>query len=179
MFAGHHEYVTTREYDLVERYRDRGGNLMFLSANNFFWRVIRRGNVIEKSERWRDLDRPESSLVGVQYMAYQRSPRHPWVVRRTPARRWLLDGTGLRPGSRFGRGGVEIDHVTSASPARTQVIAAIPNLFGPGKTAQMTYYETGHGARVFAAGAFHFTRAVTTDFVVWRLLENVWARLTR
>ena len=55
----------------------------------------------------------------------------------------------------------------------------IPNLFGRGNTAQMTYYETATGARVFAAGAFHFTRAITTDFVVWQLLENVWARLAR
>ncbi len=179
VFAGHHEYVTTREYDVVERYRDRGGNLMFLSANSYYWRVVRHGDVIQKLGRWRDLDRPESSLIGAQYIAYQRSPRKPWVVRRTPAMRWFLRGTGLRPGSRFGRGGVEIDHVTKASPRRTQVLAEIPNLFGRGKTAQMTYYETGAGARVFAAGAFHFTRAITTDFVVWRLLENVWARLTR
>ena len=179
VFAGHHEYVTTREYDLVERYRDLGGNLMFLSANNYFWRVERRGYIIEKSERWRDLGRPESALVGVQYMAYRRSPRRPWVVRRTPARRWLLRGTELRLGSPFGRGGVEIDHVTKASPAHTQVVAEIPNVFGKGQTAQMSYYETSSGARVFAAGAFHFTRAITTDFVVWRLLENIWARLTR
>ena len=41
VFPGHHEYVTTREYDLVEGYRDRGGNLLFLSANNFFWQVVR------------------------------------------------------------------------------------------------------------------------------------------
>ncbi len=179
VFAGHHEYVTTREYNVVERYRNRGGNLMFMSANSYFWRVIRRGDAIRKSRRWRNLDRPESSLIGVQYIGYQRSPRKPWVVRRTPAMRWFLRGTGLQPGSRFGRGGVEIDHVTKASPRRTQVLAEIPNLFGRGKTAQMTYYETAAGARVFAAGAFHFTRAITTDFVVWRLLENVWGRLTR
>jgi hypothetical protein len=179
VFAGHHEYVTTREYDLVERYRDLGGNLMFLSANSYYWRVIRNGDVVRKSGRWRDLDRPEAALIGGQYIAYQRSPRRPWVARRTPAARWFLKGTGLRPGSRFGRGGVEIDHKAKASPRRTQVLAEIPNLFGPRKTAQMTYYETGRGARVFAAGAFHFTRAITTDFVVWRLLENVWARLTR
>ena len=179
VFAGHHEYVTTREYDLVERYRDLGGNLMFLSANNYYWRVVRRGKIIEKAGRWRDLGRPESALVGVQYRANQRSPRRPWVARQTPARRWLLTGTGLRLGSRFGRGGVEIDHVTSDSPPRTQVLAEIPNIFGHGKTAQMTYYETGAGARVFAAGAFHLTRAVGTDYAVWRLLENLWARLAR
>jgi hypothetical protein len=85
----------------------------------------------------------------------------------------------LHAGSRFGRGGIEIDHVTEASPAGTQVLAEIPNLFGAGETAQMTYYETRRGARVFAAGAFHFTRTITTDFVVWRLLENLWTRMTR
>src|SRR5690242_11819600 len=41
IFPGHHEYVTTREYDNVNRYRDLGGHLMFLSANDFFWRVLK------------------------------------------------------------------------------------------------------------------------------------------
>ena len=44
VFPGHEEYVTTHAYDVVERYRDLGGNLMFLSANNFFYRVDRRGS---------------------------------------------------------------------------------------------------------------------------------------
>ena len=38
VFPGHHEYVTEAEYDAVTGFRDQGGNLMFLSANNFFWR---------------------------------------------------------------------------------------------------------------------------------------------
>ena len=38
VFPGHTEYVTGR-YDLIQGYRDLGGNLMFLSANNFFRRV--------------------------------------------------------------------------------------------------------------------------------------------
>ena len=119
VFAGHHEYVTTREYDLVERYRDLGGNLMFLSANNYFWRVERHGDVIEKSGRWRDLGRPESALIGVQYIglpAIARGVHGSCGGRRRDA--WLLKGTELRLGSPFGRGGVEIDHVTKASPAR-------------------------------------------------------------
>ena len=41
VFPGHHEYVTTREYHLVEGYRDRGGNLAFLYANNYYWQVVR------------------------------------------------------------------------------------------------------------------------------------------
>jgi hypothetical protein len=179
VFAGHHEYVTTAEYDLVEAYRDRGGNLMFLSANNYFWRVERRGDVLVKDKRWRDLERPEAGLVGVQYVAYRPTPRAPWVARRSRAGSWLLAGTDLRPGSRFARGGVEIDKVTRDSPRTVQVLAEIPHLFGPGLTAQMTYYETPSGARVFAAGAFHFTRSITTDDVVWDMFENLWQRMTR
>ena len=44
VFPGHHEYVNAREYDIIERYRDLGGNLMFLSANNYYWRVVKRGD---------------------------------------------------------------------------------------------------------------------------------------
>ena len=87
--------------------------------------------------------------------------------------------TDLHVGSGFARGGVEIDQVTGASPPGVRVVAEIPHLFGHGMKAQMTYYETGPGARVFAAGAFHFTRAVTSDPVVDRVLENLWARLVK
>jgi hypothetical protein len=179
VFSGHHEYVTTHEYDVVEQYRDAGGNLLFLSANNFFWRIVRSQGTIVKAGRWRDLGRPEAALVGVQYRAFQRSPRSAWIVRRSPARGWLFAGTGLGAGSAFARGGVEIDQLAAASPAGTRVVAEIPDLFGPGLSAQMSYYETESGAKVFAAGAFHLTRSVTSDPVVWRILENLWMRLSR
>lgn len=44
VFASHEEYVTEHAYDVVERFRDLGGNLAFLSANTFFYRVDRRGD---------------------------------------------------------------------------------------------------------------------------------------
>ena len=50
VFPGHHEYVTTREYDLVEGYRNLGGNLMFLSANNFFWQRREAGPARHQDE---------------------------------------------------------------------------------------------------------------------------------
>jgi hypothetical protein len=70
-------------------------------------------------------------------------------------------------------GGIEIDKVAWGSPRRIQVLASIPDLFGPGRTAQMTYYETAAGAEVFAAGAF---RLVTLPLrpEVAQLLENLW-----
>jgi hypothetical protein len=67
VFPGHHEYVTQREYDVIEGYRNLGGNLMFLSADNFYWRVVRRGRLMTKTKPWRRLGRPEASLIGVQY----------------------------------------------------------------------------------------------------------------
>jgi hypothetical protein len=178
VFPGHHEYVTEREYDLVEGYRDRGGNLIFLSANNFFWQVVRRGDAIVRTRQWRDLRRPEAALVGVQYIANDDGRRRaPWIVRDTLASRWLFSGTGLTAGSRFGRGGIEIDATAASSPADIQVVAEIPRLFGPRFTAQMTYYETPTGARVFAAGAFRLLRS-TDDAIAVRLLANLWSRLS-
>jgi hypothetical protein len=59
------------------------------------------------------------------------------------------------------------------------VLAEIPNLFGPGFTAQMTYYETPVGAKVFAAGAFSLASAVSEDPIVRKLMGNLWQRLAR
>ena len=179
VFPGHHEYVTAREYELVEGYRNLGGSLMFLSANNFFWQVVRHGQLITKTKLWRDLERPEAALIGVQYLANGKAPKQPWIVRDAPAASWILAGTGLRQGSALGSGGVEIDRTSPASPRGVQVLAEIPNLFGPGMTAQMTYYETRAGAEVFAAGAFYLIRLIHVDPVTSRLVDNLWTRMTR
>ena len=49
VFPGHSEYMTEHAYDVVERYRDLGGRLVFLSANNFFWKVEKPGQEIRRS----------------------------------------------------------------------------------------------------------------------------------
>jgi hypothetical protein len=178
VFPGHHEYVTKHEYDAVEAYRDLGGNLAFLSANNFFWRTVKHGNLIQRTRQWRDLGRPEASLIGTQYRGNDSGQhRGPWIVRDVHAAPWLFAGTGLRNGSTFGSGGIEIDKTSAGSPRGVQVLAEIPNLFGPGFTAQMTYYETRSGAKVFAAGAFTLAGAVLDDPVVTKLMVNLWTRL--
>jgi hypothetical protein len=58
------------------------------------------------------------------------------------------------------------------------VLAQIPDLLGPGRTAQMTYYETEAGARVFSAGALNFGGTVMLWRETARILDNVWARMT-
>ena len=44
VFSGHDEYVTTARLGRDPQYRNLGGNLAFLSANDFFYRVDRRGH---------------------------------------------------------------------------------------------------------------------------------------
>src|SRR5712692_1331018 len=180
VFPGHHEYVTTREYDLVQGYRDLGGNLIFLSANNFFWQILKRGDVMTRTKEWRDLGRPEAALLGVQYRANDRGRhRGPWIMRDAEATPWLFAGTDLKDGSTFGSGGIEIDKTAPASPRNVKVIAEIPDLYGPGFTAQMTYYETPAGAKVFSAGAFTLAGAVLDDPVVGKLVDNLWNHLAQ
>jgi hypothetical protein len=176
IFSGHHEYVTTHEFDAVTDFRNRGGNLIFLSANNFYWKIVIHGRVMYRVIKWRDLGRPEAALLGVEYFHNDRGEhRGDWIVRNASHFAWLLDGTGLANGGSISNGGIEADHVTSASPRSTRVVAEIPNLYGPGMTAQMTYYEKG-GAKVFAAGAFTLAGGVRQPKVE-RLMENLWKRL--
>ena len=177
VFPGHHEYVTLHEFDVVTGFRNRGGSLMFLSANNFFYRTVKRGNVMTRTGRWRMAGRPEAALIGVQYFG-NNAGRHqsPWTVGATSAGQWIFAGTNLHPGSTFGRGGIEADATTPSSPRGTQVIAAIPNIFGDGRDAEMSYYELPNGAKVFAAGAFTLAGKVWMPGVE-QVLENLWRRL--
>jgi hypothetical protein len=183
VYNGHSEYVTWPEYDAIERYRDLGGNLIFLSSNNFFRRVDRAGTTLRKIGQWRSEGRPEARLLGVQYLTNDEGEHQGlYTVRNAAAASWLWAGTGLKDGSTFGEAvggyGIEIDHTTPESPPGTTVVAEIPDLFGPGLTAQMSYYETPAGARVFSAGTMDFGGSATTT-PVSQILENLWARLTR
>jgi hypothetical protein len=177
VFPGHEEYVTGHMYDVVTRYRDLGGNLMFLAANNFFARVEKKGQKLRKTGVWRNLGRPEAALIGVQYVGSNHGEvQNPFIVTGAAAAPWAFAGTGFVDGSTFGAFGIEIDARTPASPPGTTVLAQIPNAVGSGLTAEMTYYETPAGARVFAAGAINFAAALEQPGVS-QLVANVWERL--
>jgi hypothetical protein len=180
VFAGHEEYVTQHVFTIVKQYRDLGGNLAFLSANNFYRRVTISRSRMTCIGQFRDLGEPEAALVGVQYVDWwrRRYPSRPFVVRSVAAAPWLFRGTGLRPADHFGRGyGIEIDARARSSPPGTRVIAELPSIFGPGKTAQMTYYRTRAGAKVFAAGAMYFDGPQSPATA--RMLRNLWVTLRR
>jgi hypothetical protein len=177
VFSGHEEYVTEHEFDVVQRYRDLGGNLAFLAANNFFYKVVKHGDSMDGRWRWRDLGRPEASLVGSEYVDWNhaRYANEPYVVQRAT---WLFRGTGLADGATFGKYGIEVDATSSASPRGTRVLAQINGIFGPGVNAQMTYYTTPRGAKVFAAGVMNFGGSALWP-VVTTMLENLWSDLSR
>jgi hypothetical protein len=178
VFAGHEEYVTSQVYDLITRYRDAGGNLAFLSANNFFYRVEVHGDTMVGRTRWRDLGRPEASLVGAQYVGWNeaRWPNHPYRLVDREAAPWLFAGTGLRDGVRFGNYGIEIDEPNTVSPDDTDVLADIPGEFGPGKPADMTIYRIGRST-VFDAGAFNFGASAHWAHIS-RMVSNLWGHLS-
>ena len=178
IFSGHHEYVTDREYDAVVGFRNRGGNLMFLSANNFFWRTVISHNHMTRVAKWRDVGRPEAALIGVQYVGNDDGThRDAYHVRDVQSAPWLFAGTNLTVGSPISSFGIEIDKTAPSSPRGTHVLAELPNLLGPGRTGQMTYYER-KGAKVFAVGAF------TLAGDVWKprvkvMIENLWEWLSK
>jgi hypothetical protein len=179
VFPGHEEYVTSHAYDVIERYRNLGGNLVFLAANNLYRRVERVGSRLVRRATWRSLGRPESSVVGVQYVGSDQGQRQAgYTVVGAASAPWAFVGTGLADGAAFGRYGIEIDGRTPSSPPDTRVLARIPDLLGPGRSAEMTYYENAAGAKVFAAGALNFGASLGRPEVD-RLLANVWARLSR
>jgi hypothetical protein len=129
------------------------------------------------------MGRPESSLLGVQYRANDDGRRQqPFVVRGASQAPWFFAGTGLADGATFGQElggyGIEIDQATPFSPPGTILLADIPDVFGPGLTAQMTYYETPQGAKVFAGGVIDFGGSSTLPSVS-RMLSNLWARLAQ
>lgn len=178
VFPGHEEYVTRHEYDVIERYRNVSGNLAFLAANNLYRRVDRVGARLVRRGLWRRLGRPESGVVGVQYVGSDHGQRQAgYTVTGAASAPWAFAGTGLADGDVFGRYGIEIDARTAWSPQGIEVLGRIPDLLGAGRSAEMTYYETSAGAKVFAAGALNFAASLGRPEVD-RLLANVWARLS-
>ena len=184
VLAGHAEYATDGMVDALTSYRDAGGNLFFTFANSLFWRVDRRAgpDTITRDRLWRDLGRPEAALIGVQYAGNDDgSARAPMRVVQYPGSPgwWAYAGTSLEFGSQWGSFGIEIDRLAPSSPPQTIVLGEVQDVFGPGRTGQMTAYETRNGARVIAAGAYLLARSAMTDDLRERepaatVLGNLW-----
>ena len=177
VFPGYDEYETRHAYDLVTGYRNLGGNLIFLSATNFLWKVHRHGSRITRIAQWRQLGRPEARLVGVEYRGNDEGQHHGhYVLSRFGRRSWVLAGVDPAALRAWRWLGIEYDMTTRASPHGIHVLGRVnPHMRNRRLRGEMTYYRRG-AAKVFAAGTLNFPAALAYP-QFRQLLGNVWQHL--
>jgi hypothetical protein len=196
----HPEYYSKQMYDKLYRYVQQGGHLAYLGGNAIWGKVvidpvrdileIRRNYQAHTYENsigglWRNLDLPESGLLGVQYSETGYLTWKPYRV--TASAHWVFDGTGVTNGDFFGDNCLDTDgasgHETDKMTLRSTQIPNIvllakgtnPNNGG----ADMIYYNTSTGGEVFSVGSISFTTCLLTDSVQSRIVRNVLNRFTQ
>ena len=183
VFPGHSEYYEPATYDLLKRYRDGGGNLVFLQANPFYRqvRLDRPHNAVVMTDYDAREGRSDFALAGVGYdgCCFPRARAAPYVAasgRDYERVRWLFRGTGIGPGQPFGVAASESDRVDPELTPRNHVIAAEAIIRGKRGVinAAMTWSRAGRG-QVFATGNYTFLRM--GHGITYKLLDNVWRRL--
>jgi N,N-dimethylformamidase beta subunit-like, C-terminal len=183
VFPGHSEYYEPATYDLLKRYRDEGGNLVFLQANPFYRQV--RVDPGHNSVVMTDYDaregRSDFALTGVGYdgCCFPKVRAEPYVAATGTDYdrvRWLFRGTEIGPGQAFGVANSESDRVDPGLSPRDHVIAGQAIMRGKFGVihAAMTWSRAGRG-QVFATGNYTFLRMGRG--ITYKLLDNVWAKL--
>jgi hypothetical protein len=183
VFPGHTEYYEPRTYDLLKRYRDGGGNLVFLQANPFYRqvRLDRAQNAVVMTDYDAREGRSDFALAGVGYdgCCFPKSRAAPYVAaagRDYQRVRWLFRGTGIGPGEAFGVASSESDRIDPELTPRDHVIAGLAVIHGKRGVinAAMVWSRAGRG-QVFATGNYTFLRMRRA--LTFKLLDNVWRRL--
>src|SRR5437879_506392 len=185
--VGHDEYWSRPMYDAVVAARDAGVNLAFFGANAIYWQVrfepsssgvpnrvlvcYRFANLDPitdpslKTVLWRDpvLNRPEQTLIGVQFT--NQVPKTiegvPYVV--TNSGHWVYAGTGFRDGDSVpGLVGYEADRLFNQYPLPNAVsgtytlLSNSPFIDTPDYS-NSSVYQAPSGAWVFGAGTFNWS----------------------
>ena len=219
--AGHGEYWSRPMYDAVENARDAGISLMFLGGNTLYWQArfeqsplsgtanrviaVYRHSQLDpvadpslKTINWRNLGRPEQSLLGLQwgngktYLSSQ--DLLPWIV--TDPTHWAYAGTGLTAGQAIpGIIGQEWDSVYPDLHGAVPQYAGQPGVSPPGKTAAAPPYLSfdviEHSSVLpsqveYPPPAYDFP--LTADAVIYQSLSGVyvlsagsvmWGKLTQ
>jgi hypothetical protein len=183
IFPGHSEYYEPATYDLLKRYRDGGGNLVFLQANPFYRqvRLDRERNAVVMTDYDAREGRSDFALAGVGYdgCCFPRDRTAPYVAaigRDYERVRWLFRDTGIGPGQAFGIAASESDRVDPGLGPRDHVVAAQAIINGKHGVihAAMVWSHAGRG-QVFATGNYTFLRMGRG--ITYRLLDNVWRKL--
>ncbi|MFI6129751.1 N,N-dimethylformamidase beta subunit family domain-containing protein [Micromonospora sp. NPDC051141] len=182
VFCGHDEYWSAEMRRAVEAGLAGGSSLAFFGANSVYWHVRVAAAADGRPERlvecaktrpdpgedaagptvtWRDLDRPEQALLGVQYNGIVLTPQ-PLVVRS--ADHWVWAGTGVADGDRIpGVVAGEADGLNAGvpRPGGTMLSSSPYPAQQGGRRLQGTHvHETPQGAVVFATGTLGWTMAL-------------------
>ncbi len=191
VLAGHHEYISRPIYDALQEHHDRGGHLAFFSGNDLWWQVryeedgdvmvcykstahtddpMNGVNDALVTTHWHEppLNRPGEALQGIRFSSGVASyVNTDYLVEN--ASHWVLAGTGLMSGDRFGDllASSETDELGPASPPVVDVILrgrrplAVPTQGAPPYVDGLAiYYEDtpaygwpdGRGGQVFSSG---------------------------
>lgn len=190
----HPEYYTKAMYDKLYRYVQQGGHLAYLGGNAIWGKVvidpvreileIRRNYQSHTYEQtigglWRHLDLPESGLLGVQYSESGYLTWKPYRV--VNSAHWIFENTGVVNGDFFGSdcmdtqgaSGHETDKMTIASSKIPGIVLLAKGINPNNGGADMIYYETSLGGKVFSVGSISFTTCLLTDSVQSKLVRNV------
>ncbi|GAA4802190.1 N,N-dimethylformamidase beta subunit family domain-containing protein [Streptomyces ziwulingensis] len=179
VFPGHDEYWSAAMRRTTERARDHGTSLVFLSANTLYWQVelapspsgapdrlltCRKRRGPGKPVLWREIERAEQELIGIQYAGRVPEP-HPMIVRN--AGHWLWEATGAHEGD-------EIEDLVAGEADRYFPRTALPgheervllahspytDVEGVVRHQETSLYRAPSGSWVFASGTFAWTPAL-------------------
>ena len=202
VFPGHDEYWSLPMRRTVELAREHGTSLVFLSANTMYWQVelgpspsgvpdrlltCRKRRGPGKPVLWREVDRPEQQLVGIQYAGRVPEP-HPLIVRN--ADHWLWEATGAGEGDPIeGLVAGEADRYfprTQLPPHDERILLAhSPYTDGEGalRHQETSLYRAPSGSLVFASGTFAWSPALDrpghVDARVQRATANLLDRICK
>jgi hypothetical protein len=183
VFPGHSEYYEPATYDLLKRYRDGGGHLLFLQANPFYRqvRLDRAHNAMVMTDLDAREGRSDFQIAGVGYdgCCFPRSRARPYVAAAGAdfeRVRWLFRGTGIGPGQTFGYAGSESDRIDPELTPRDHIVAARAIVAGKRGVinAALVWSHAGRG-QVLATGNYDFLRMRRS--LTWTLLDNIWRKL--
>jgi hypothetical protein len=183
VFPGHSEYYEPKTYDLLMRYRNQGGNLIFLQANPFYRqvRVEPEKNAVVMIDYDAREGRSDFAIAGVGYdgCCFPHVRGRPYVAatgRDYERVRWLFRGTGIGPGQPFGIAYSESDRTDPQLTPHDHVVAGLAIIAGKRGviTPSLVWSHAGKGSS-FATGNYSFLRM--KKGLTYKLLDNVWRKL--
>ncbi|MFJ2948659.1 N,N-dimethylformamidase beta subunit family domain-containing protein [Streptomyces sp. NPDC087226] len=201
IFPGHDEYWSVPMRTAVERAREHGTSLVFLSANTLYWQVelapspsgparlltCRKRRGPGRPTLWREQDRAEQQLLGIQYAGPVPRP-YPLIVRN--AGHWMWESTGAHEGDGIeGLVAAEADRYYPRTPLPAHeervLLAHSPytDRQGARRHQETSLYRAPSGSWVFASGTFAWSPALDrpghTDARVQRATANLLDRICK